>query len=362
MPPADRTALGAWRTVEPTTGAGWFSTLEVPWWIAGGWAVDLYCGIQSRAHADLDIGILRGDITTVVAALSSWEIFEAQDGKLTRLAVGEVPRSAVHSLWCRPAGTTCWAFELLLDESIADQWCYRREPSIRRRLSTVVRRNPAGIPYLAPEIQLLYKARGLRSQDQADFELIAPRLDARARAWLVDSLARTESGHPWSAALTVDVREARVGDREVIAGLLDDYLHELAHHREFAAIDSRRYPYLEVYFSEPGRYPLLIWHKGKVVGFAFIRDPVSTGLAWQLAEFYVTPDSRRTGIGRAAIAAIWRRFPGAWELQVQVRNTAACNFWTSCLEGLACETPTTREIEAGDGKRVQFNFHVSERI
>jgi predicted acetyltransferase len=152
-----------------------------------------------------------------------------------------------------------------------------------------------------------------------------------------------------------------VGDREVIAALLDDYLHELADKREFAAgaTDSRSYPYLDAYFSEPGRHSFLICHTGKVVGFALIRDPVCTGLAWQVAEFYVTPDRRRLGIGREAIASIWRRFPGAWELQVHTRNAAARDFWRSCLEGLACQTPTIKEIEAGDGKRIQFNFRIA---
>ncbi len=178
----------------------------MPWWIAGGWALDLHVGRQSRAHADLDIGVLRRDIVTILAALSSWEIFEAKDGALTRLGVGEAPRSAVHSLWCRPTGIAPWTFELMLDESVNDAWCYRREPSIRRPLSKVVQRSPSGIPNLAPEIQLLYKAPWLRSQDQADFELIAPRLDATARAWLVDSLTRTEVGHPWISALAVDLR------------------------------------------------------------------------------------------------------------------------------------------------------------
>ncbi len=361
MLPADRTAPGAWQAVDPATGAGWFSTLEVPWWIAGGRALDLYLGRQCRAHADLDVGVLRRDIMTVLAALSSWEIFEAKDGALTRLGVGEVPRSAVHSLWCRPTGTTLWRFELMLDESIDDMWCYRRELSIRRPLSLVIHRNPSGIPYLAPEIQLLYKARWSRAQDQADFQLIAPRLDATARAWLVDGLARTETGHRWIAALSVDLREARLGNREVIAALLDGYLDELADHRDFAAgaTDSRSYPYLDAYFSEPGRYPFLIWHQGKVAGFALIRGPVSTGLAWQVAEFYVVPDSRRLGIGREAIAAIWRRFPGAWELQVHTRNSAARQFWMSCVEGVAHETPEIREIEANDGWRLQFNFGIA---
>jgi len=130
---------------------------------------------------------------------------------------------------------------------------------------------------------------------------------------------------------------------------------------DMVLIDWRRisYPYLDAYFSEPGRYPFLIWHKGKVAGFALIRGPVSTGLAWQVAEFYVVPDSRRLGIGREAIAAIWRRFPGAWELQVHTRNSAARQFWMSCVEGVAHETPEIREIEANDGRRLQFNFGIA---
>jgi Aminoglycoside-2''-adenylyltransferase len=202
--PADPAVHGAWRAVDPTTCAGWFSTLKVPWWIAGGWALDLYLGKQSRAHGDLDVGVLRRDIATILAALSSWEIFEANDGALTRLGAGEAPRPMVHSLWCRPVGTTLWTFEMMLDESVDDDWCYRRDASIRQPLSKVVRWNPSGIPYLAPEIELLYKARSFRPRDEADFELIAPRLDATARAWLVDSLARSVTGHPWISALGVD--------------------------------------------------------------------------------------------------------------------------------------------------------------
>lgn len=58
-----------------------------------------------------------------------------------------------------------------------------------------------GIPYLQPEIQLLYKAKGLRPQDQADFDAALPLLDERRRAWLTDCLRRTLPGHPWLGSL-----------------------------------------------------------------------------------------------------------------------------------------------------------------
>jgi hypothetical protein len=51
----------------------------------------------------------------------------------------------------------------MLDDSDADHSVFRRNLQIRRPLKVAVRRNSEGTPYLAPEIQLLYKARASRS-------------------------------------------------------------------------------------------------------------------------------------------------------------------------------------------------------
>jgi hypothetical protein len=48
--------------------------------------------------------------------------------------------------------------------------------------------------------------------------------------------------------------------------------------------------------------------------------------------------------------------PGTWELQVHKLNGAARQFWTSCLEDRAPDKLEIREIEAGDGNRLQFTF------
>jgi hypothetical protein len=190
-------ALGAWQSVHPSQCAEWFSSLTVRWWIAGGWAVDLHAGAQTRPHGDLDVGILRRDVREVLAALSSWEVFEVSDRAFARLAVGDDPRTEVHSLWCRPMGAPLWMMQLLLDESADDFWVFRRQPDIRLPLGMAVRRNSAGLPYLSPEIQLLYKAKNPRPRDQADFDHVAPRLDQGARAWLKDALTRMDPGHAW---------------------------------------------------------------------------------------------------------------------------------------------------------------------
>jgi len=201
MQDAVQEPLRSWATAEPTRAATWLAHVGVPWWIAGGWALDLFLDKVGRHHADLDIGVFRRDIVDVLAALPEWECFEARGGALTRLAPGAAPRADVHSLWCRPAGTAEWVFEIMLDASDGDSWLFRREPLIRRPLSTLTRVGASGIRYLAPEIQLLYKAKAVRPNDQADFDRVVPRLDEVAGSWLRDSLAKTSPGHAWLTAL-----------------------------------------------------------------------------------------------------------------------------------------------------------------
>jgi hypothetical protein len=152
-------ALGAWQSVHPAQCADWFSTLTASWWVAGGWALDLYAGAQSRPHGDLDVGVLRRDVRNVLAVLSSWEVFEVRTGALARLNAGDQPSTEVNSLWCRPMGASLWVMQLLLDESADGFWVFRRQPDIRLPLGVAVRRTSAGLPYLSPEIQLLYKAK-----------------------------------------------------------------------------------------------------------------------------------------------------------------------------------------------------------
>jgi predicted acetyltransferase len=150
-------------------------------------------------------------------------------------------------------------------------------------------------------------------------------------------------------------------DSRLIESLLDDYLRELSSHQAApnSASDSTNYPYLDRYWSEPGRHAFLVQSAGRTVGFALVRAPASTGTGqYHFAEFYIQPASRRLGFGRSAVLAIWKRFPGPWELQVHARNSAALQFWKSCAEAEARETPQVSELQTADGSRLQFNFHV----
>ncbi len=197
MPKFHGPADGHWHPMRPDGIARLLTGVNVPWWIAGGWALDLFLGFQTRAHADIDVGVLRRNVSDVVAALSGWELFEASSETLYRLAHHERPRPEVNSLWCRPSDAQSWAFELMLDEADGDAWVFRRLRTIRLPLANAVKRTPDGIPCLAPEIQLLYKAQRPRPKDHDDFERVLERLGHGERSWLCDTLSTVDPKHVW---------------------------------------------------------------------------------------------------------------------------------------------------------------------
>lgn len=187
----------AWGALTPREAVDLLSQVGAPWWVAGGWALDLHLGQVTRAHKDLDIGIWRKDAALVLAALRGWQFFEAKGGVLTPVVAGQAPRAEVNSLWGKRVNAPQWELELMLDESDGEFWRFRRDPRITRLLSRAILRTPQGIAYLAPEIQLLYKSRPIRRRDQADFDLAAPHLDGAARTWLQESLMSVNPQHAW---------------------------------------------------------------------------------------------------------------------------------------------------------------------
>ena len=174
--------------------------VSFPWWICGGWSIDLFLGRQTREHADVEVGVLRRDQCALFAALEHFEIHLARDGRLTELTAGQRSSGLTrpdHGFWCRPRGRAAWVLEILLNEGEGGDWIFRREATIRQPLDVVVRETEDGVPYLAPEVQLLFKAKALRPRDQQDFESSLPELSAGARTWLADALNRVHPGHPW---------------------------------------------------------------------------------------------------------------------------------------------------------------------
>jgi hypothetical protein len=103
----------------------------------------------------------------------------------------------VKNLWGRPRGSDSWVIEILLEEREGADWVYRRDPRIRRSADDILDRTRAGLPFLRPEIQLLYKSKDPRARDERDFAAAWSRLSSNARRWLTRALTSVSAVHPW---------------------------------------------------------------------------------------------------------------------------------------------------------------------
>lgn len=97
------------------------------------------------------------------------------------------------------------------------------------------------------------------------------------------------------------------------------------------------YPYLDSYWTEPGREPFLIRVDGHLGGFVLVNDHSHSGLPldFAVAEFFVVRKHRRGGVGRAAARAAISGREGQWELAVARKNESALAFWRDVAAELA---------------------------
>jgi hypothetical protein len=101
-----------------------------------------------------------------------------------------------------PTPTKLIAFEVLLNDSNGTDWLFRRDHSVRLPLAKIGGTTSDGIPYLAPEIVLLYKAKNVRPNDERDFEIALPVLSKERRSWLRSALDIVHPNHAWIDRLT----------------------------------------------------------------------------------------------------------------------------------------------------------------
>ena len=166
-----------------------------PWWVAGGWAVDLFVGRPTRPHKDIEIALFRNDQSALQEHLGEWNLRKVVDHRLVPWLPGELLTLPVHEIHGR--GPEGQALEILLNEYDRGRWAFRRDIGITRPAKLISDRSADGVPFLRPEIVLLYKSNDPRPDNQADFERAAPLLDPESHAWLRVALQRHRPGHPW---------------------------------------------------------------------------------------------------------------------------------------------------------------------
>ncbi|WP_280456798.1 hypothetical protein [Nocardia carnea] len=188
-----------WRAWSPAEAAERLSSAPPCWYVAAGWALDLFVGGLGREHSDLEIGVPRARFAEIADALPGYEWDVVGDG-----CAWPFPEEAgnQHQTWLRDPATGRYHLDVFREPHRDDRWVCRRDPSITLPYDELILHTADDIPYVIPEAVLLFKAKACRPKDESDFRHALPALDRSQRSRLAGWLARVHPGHPWLETLS----------------------------------------------------------------------------------------------------------------------------------------------------------------
>lgn len=143
--------------------------------------------------------------------------------------------------------------------------------------------------------------------------------------------------------VTVSLRDARhhSAGRSWIEQVFHEYLEALSAQSNNTGLfpvrgdfGDREPDMLARWFADESSYPLAIMKDDRPVGFAVVSRPLLTQrkqLDFRMAEFFISANQRRLGIGRNAVRLIFKRFAGRWEITEIQSNKNAIAFWRAVV-------------------------------
>lgn len=204
------------------------SDIHVKWCFCGGWAIDLFMGTETRPHKDLDIMIFKEDLARTIAYMRNkgWRVEVPTRKGFIPVDEESFESLDFENLWCmneayptdylRVDDKSSYNFyhydrevqeefdfvEIVLNASEDNDFIYHKNPEIRRPLDLAIFEHD-GMPYLAPEIVLLYKSKYLSEDNQKDFNAVLAKLTQEQKSWLKQALiCEYGNDHPWVERLS----------------------------------------------------------------------------------------------------------------------------------------------------------------
>jgi hypothetical protein len=195
--------VSQWDPWRPEQMARLLADVDLPWYVAAGWAIDLFLGGERRKHGDIEVAVPNARFDELADVLAGFEVFVITARReATPIAEARDRLTDTHQTWIRDPSTGKWCFDLFREPSDGDTWICRRDPAIRLPYAQVIEWTDHGIPFVRPEIALLFKAKHSdEAKNVADFDAALPHLDDGRRAWLRAALERVQPGHTWLAEL-----------------------------------------------------------------------------------------------------------------------------------------------------------------
>jgi hypothetical protein len=175
-------------------------SFSFPWFIAGGWALDLAFGKQTRTHEDVDVCCFRENADDLLQFFSNWDrrVAVPEENRFVEIQTVDDLSSPRHELHFQKKSQS---IEVLLIDKKEKEVIFRRDTSILLSVETFSQVDSCGRPYVVPSWQLLFKAKNPRPKDQADFLMHAPKLNKKERQWLLSALQLHQPSGTWISYL-----------------------------------------------------------------------------------------------------------------------------------------------------------------
>jgi hypothetical protein len=190
-----------WEAWTPAEVADRLRGVDAPWYVAGGWAIDLLVGHDRRDHDDLEIGIPAPAFDEVARRLDELDFHVPAPGVAEPVEAARELMETVHQTWGLDRAANRWRVDVFREPTADGCWVARRDRSLRLPYDELIEHTPDGIPYARPEVVLLFKAKGARAKDEADLAAVLPLLSPERRALLARWIARVHPGHFWLSDL-----------------------------------------------------------------------------------------------------------------------------------------------------------------
>ncbi|WP_083469150.1 nucleotidyltransferase domain-containing protein [Methylobacterium variabile] len=200
MSPLDDEAWDAW---SPDELGQRLREAVLPWYVAGGWALDVAHGKQTREHEDLEFVVIRDDVDHFRALLRDLDFFTVNNGKIEYLPPSASLPGDVWQLWGGDMRRACWRVDMMMEPGTPDLWIYKRDQTIQMARSDAVHVSETGIPYLAPINVMLFKAKYCRKKDQRDFNFFRNKFSTEEKEQLLVWLNELHPGHEWIEHLQI---------------------------------------------------------------------------------------------------------------------------------------------------------------
>lgn len=137
--------------------------------------------------------------------------------------------------------------------------------------------------------------------------------------------------------VNIEIIPAKITEKKILANLLELYAYEFTAFWDFDLGDDGFYGYehLDQYWTDPNRFPFLVYVDGKIAGFVFVQkgSPISEEPdVFDISEFFILQKYKQKKIGSFVAVKIWEMFKGAWQVRVLIENTIASAFWSKTIQ------------------------------